>query len=85
MSTEICGTYEQDYCNENNCGMGDGDCDFDHSSGDITNGCPSGYVCGNDNFLTYHPGLKNCSKENGVNDAEVCIDGNKYILYIIHA
>ena len=85
MSTGICGTYEEDYCNKNNCGRGDGDCDFNHTSGDITNGCPSGYVCGNDNFLTYHPGLKNCSKENGVNDAEVCIDGNKYVLYIIHA
>ena len=75
----------RDYCNKNNCGRGDGDCDFNYTSRDIINGCPYGYVCENDNFLTYHPGLKNCSEENDVNDAEVCIDGNKYVLYIIHA
>lgn len=84
LSTGICGTYEQDYCNTNNCGRGDGDCDSDHNSGVIINGCPSGYVCRNNTFLKYHPDLKNCLKTNGINDVEVCIDGNKRTQFIIN-
>ena len=73
MSTGICGIYDQDYCNNNNCGRGDGDCDSDHITGEIINGCPFGLVCGNNNFLKFHPALENCSK---TNDAEVCLGGN---------
>ena len=76
MSTGICSTYEQDYCNKTNCGRGDGDCNLGN--------CGDGYVCGNTTFLAYHSGLKNCSITNAVNDAKVCIDGNENILFIIN-
>ena len=61
LSTGICGLLEIDFCEIYTCGSGDGDCD----SGE----CPSGTFCGTNNFLDYHPLLKNCP----VSKSDVCV------------
>lgn len=47
--------------------MGDGDCD-------PSDPCPSGLICGQDNFLEFHPLLASCSK---ASIAEVCVQEGK--------
>lgn len=65
MSNGFCGQYENDYCELFPCGVGDGDCD----SGE----CPSGLVCGRNNFLDYHALPSHCARGK-IKKAEVCIE-----------
>ena len=63
LANGICSPYDSEYCDNNVCGIGDGDCD--------SGTCPSGTTCGYNNFLDFHPLLSKC----GVSKAEVCITG----------
>ena len=67
LSTGICSKFDIEYCDTATCGKGDGDCD-------PSNPCPSGLVCGNNNFLKFHPLLASCSK---TSISEVCIEEGK--------
>ena len=69
LSNGKCGKYDSEYCDKDGvvCGQGDGDCDST---------CPSGFKCGRNNFLQYHPRLSHCS---GTSSAEVCTQGGKFI------
>ena len=67
LSTGKCGKFDTKYCNVETCGMGDGDCD-------PSDPCPSGLICGQDNFLEFHPLLASCSK---ASIAEVCVQEGK--------
>ena len=61
LSNGKCGKYHDDYCNNNNCGIGDGDCD--------EGTCSSGTICGYNNFRSFHPLLATCAPS----ASEVCI------------
>ena len=63
MSNGFCRQYDSAYCKSFQCGVGDGDCD----PGD----CPSGLVCGSNNFLDYHSLPSHCAKGN-IGRGEVC-------------
>ena len=65
-SDGLCRQYDSDYCKSFTCGVGDGDCD---------NGqCPSGLVCGSNNFLQYHSLPTHCA-DGKIGRSEVCIGG----------
>ena len=65
LSNGKCRKFDTEYCDSTICGKGDGDCDS-------TDPCPSGLVCGKDNFLDFHPLLESCTK---TSISEVCIEG----------
>jgi len=60
-SSNVCVTFDFDYCINNDCYEGDGDCD----SGD----CPTGFTCGTDN-CSYGNDIDSAA------DCCVCIDSN---------
>merc|ERR1712223_1600566 len=64
LSSGSCGQYDSEYCDTNECGIGDGDCDLGT--------CPSGMTCGYNNFLDYHPSLANCGASS-LHKKEVCV------------
>ena len=65
-SNGLCRGYDSAYCDYMECGIGDGDCDS-------LGRCQEGLVCGENNFLKYHPLLSLCQKSN-MQYAEVCIE-----------
>lgn len=67
MSNGICRTYNGHECQDLVCGRNDGDCDPGQ--------CPSGFICGKNNFLDLHPLLTHCTKNIGIIHAEACIEG----------
>ena len=82
LSNGMCGNFEKDYCNRSRCGRGDGNCNPDFNLGSyIINGCRSGFKCGENNFLTYHPELTNCTtwriSQNDIMEANSCYGGKE--------
>ena len=65
MSDGHCSEYNNEYCDSFDCGVGDGDCD--------SGTCPSGLLCGKNNFLEYHPLLSHCDGGK-IGEREVCIE-----------
>ena len=65
LSDGHCLEYNNEYCDFSPCGVGDGDCD--------AGTCSSGFVCGENNFLEFHPLLSHCESGKTKN-AEVCIE-----------
>ena len=70
LSDGHCSSYNSEYCDYFPCGVGDGDCD--------SGTCPSGLVCGDDNFLEFHPLLSHCASGKTKN-AEVCIKKGMWV------
>lgn len=66
FSTGFCGQYDDknEYCDSFQCGVGDGDCDPGE--------CPSGLICGRNNFLEYHSLPSSCARGK-LEQMEVCI------------
>ena len=73
LSKGYCRKYDSEYCHNFTCGVGDGDCSYRGKP------CPSGLVCGKDNFLEFHPLLSHCRT---VEYREVCIE--KGVFLILH-
>ena len=61
-SIGLCRRYDREYCDDLECGIGDGDCD--------PGTCSDGLMCGKNNFLHYHPLLAHCVSRS----QEVCVD-----------
>ena len=77
LSGGHCTEYNREYCDSSPCGLGDGDCD--------PGTCSTGLVCGDSNFLEFHPLLSNCTSGNP-KTAEVCIKkGILVILYTLYS
>ena len=74
LSIGICSQYNHEYCDDNNCGHGDGDCDYEDDKYDywqpIVDNCSYETICGKDNFLEIHPLLENCK---GISKADACV------------
>ena len=74
LSTGICSQYNREYCDDNNCGHGDGDCDLtggkDYYDQPIVDNCSYETACGRNNFLEIHPLLENCK---GMSTADACV------------
>ena len=66
-SNRTCAEYDHDYCEDNECGFGDGDCDPGQ--------CKENFKCGHNNFHVIHPQLKVCTKTSG---QEVCVYNDHY-------
>ena len=69
LSSGVCIESDSEYCEDNECGLGDPDCDPDD-----THGCGDGLICGNNNCDTFHDlgttgissGADCCEKGNSV-------------------
>jgi len=52
-SNRECVEYDHHFCDNNECGIGDGDCDYDSD-------CKEDLECGSSNFHDIHPDLMDC-------------------------
>lgn len=53
LSKGICSQFNDEYCDDNECGEGDGDCDENEQCSPL--------ICGDGNFLSFHPLLFSCT------------------------
>ena len=51
-SDGTCRGSDEDFCDNFQCGLGDGDCDAEQCGSDLPGGRPPPLVCGENNFLT---------------------------------
>jgi len=68
-SRNVCARFSRDYCNNNQCGEGDGDCDSDQQ-------CAGGLVCGEDNCVDFH----DISAATGFQEASDCCKSKLLLL-----
>lgn len=57
-SKHLCVSLSHTYCDHHVCGLGDGDCDYDHQ-------CEGQLVCGNNNCARFHPHIGNRRQDDG--------------------
>ena len=58
LSTGICSQFNDEYCDDNECGEGDGDCDGDEQCSPL--------ICGTSNFHSFHPLLIPCNNPTSI-------------------
>ena len=66
-SNNTCVRWNINYCNNKECGLGDGDCDISQ--------CKENLRCGESNFLQFHPKLSSCVSL--AHDYDACIQAGK--------